>query len=280
MRSPFVVSTDWLFAHLDDENVSIVDGSWYLPAMNRDAKAEYDVQHIPGAVFFDIDAIADESSGLPHALAKPKDFARAVGALGIAHTDTIVVYDGVGLFSAARVWWNFRIMGAAKVVILDGGLPAWIEDRLPIEAGTAPLYPKLFAPSPDRRSIASFDTVSEAVAAGDRTILDARPNGRFRGDVPEPREGVRAGHMPGATNLPIDCLQRNGRLLPVAEIREVLESNGVTPDEPVITSCGSGVTAAVLSLALETIGHPNHRLYDGSWIEWGSHPETPVAIGP
>ncbi|MEL7273894.1 MAG: 3-mercaptopyruvate sulfurtransferase [Pseudomonadota bacterium] len=278
-RSPYLVDTDWLFAHLDDDNVAIVDASWYLPAMNRDGRTEYDAQHIPGAVFFDIDDIVDPESPLPHTLASPEVFARKVGALGISNTQTIVVYDGHGLFSAPRVWWNFRIMGAAKVVILDGGLPKWIEDRLPIEAGAAPLYPKLFTPHFDEKAVATFEDMQTIVAAADTAILDARPHARFTGEAAEPRPGMRSGHMPGAVSLPMTDLAPDGRLLDREQLEQMLRDSGVSPNSPVITTCGSGVTAATLTLALETIGHTDHKLYDGSWSQWGGRDDTHVQTG-
>ena len=278
-RSPFLVSSDWLVERLGDPGVSIVDASWFLPNQERDGAEEYDRAHIPGAVFFDIDRIVDADSDLPHTLAPPDVFAREVGRLGIAHDDTIVVYDSVGLFSAPRVWWNFRVMGAAKVVILDGGLSGWIDDRLPIESGGAPIYPKLFVPSFDPSRVVGFDEMQALVTDGQATVADARPAGRFDGSVPEPRAGMRSGHMPGAVNVPFDALQENGRLLDVGRLRDILKSAGISSDRPVVTSCGSGVTAATISLALETIGHPDHRLYDGSWSEWGGRDDTAVETG-
>lgn len=275
-NNPFLVSTDWLFSHLDDEDISIVDASWYLPNMARDGQAEFEMQHIPGAVFFDIDTITEPGSDLPHTLASPNIFARKVGALGISDKDTIVIYDGMGLFSAPRVWWNFRVMGAAKVVILDGGLPQWLEDRLPIESGSKPLYPKLFNANFHENSVASFDVMKTLVEDGQQQIADARPFGRFSGAEPEPRPGMRSGHMPGATSVPFSSLAQNGKLLPAEKLREVFESAGIDLDAPVVTTCGSGVTAAALTLALETLGHNDHTLYDGSWAQWGGRDDTEV----
>ncbi|MFD0917449.1 3-mercaptopyruvate sulfurtransferase [Pseudahrensia aquimaris] len=276
MKSPFVVDTDWLFVRLDDPTVSIVDASWYLPTMGRNGRAEFDAMHIPGAVYFDIDAFSEPEAALPHTLASPEHFAREAGKLGISHTDTIVVYDGSGLFSAARAWWNFRIMGAAKVVILDGGLPEWIEHRLPVEAGTAPIYPKLFVPNFDAKAVIGFEEMGQTIEDGAAKVADARPAGRFSGVEPEPRAGMRSGHMPGAKNLPATTLSENGKLLNISDLRAKIDAAGINRDEEVITTCGSGVTAAIISLALESTGHSNHRLYDGSWSEWGGRDDTPI----
>ena len=280
--NPFLVSTDWLIAHLDDENLSIVDGSWYLPTMlangvPRNGKEEFNAQHIPGAVFFDIDEVVTPDSGLPHTLASPEIFAQKVGALGISDQDTIVVYDGMGLFSAARVWWNFRVMGAAKVVLLDGGLPKWMADRLPVEAGSAPIYPKLFNAKFDTTSTVPFEEMEQLI--GRTQIADARPAGRFSGDQPEPREGMRSGHMPGATSIPFDTIVKDGHLLGADDLKTVFQSSGIDSTQPITTTCGSGVTAAVLALALETVGSHNHRVYDGSWAEWGSRDDTAIETG-
>ena len=279
--NPFLVSTDWLYSRLGDDNISIVDASWYLPTMlangkPRNGKAEYDTQHIPGAVFFDIDEITEPGSTLPHTLASPEVFAQKVGALGISDQDTIVVYDGMGLFSAARAWWNFRVMGAVKVVILDGGLPQWIADRLPIEAGNAPVHPKLFTASFDPTSVVSLSRMQEILDNEAMQVADARPAGRFSGQDPEPRPGVRSGHMKGAHSVPFSEISRDGRLLAQEELRTVFSNAGVDLGKPVATTCGSGVTAAALTLALETIGHTDHVLYDGSWAEWGTSDHTKV----
>ena len=278
-RGPFIVAPDWLFARLDDPSVKVVDGSWYLPAMRRDARAEFDMHHVPGAVFFDVDAASDPDSPLPHMLTGPEQFARYAGRLGLSDRDTIVVYDGMGLFSAPRVWWNLRLMGAVKTVILDGGLPAWIEARLPVESGSAPLYPALFGAHRATGQVATLDEMVRIVRDGDEQIVDARPAGRFAGTEPEPRAGMRSGHMPGARSLPATDLQENGRLLPPDRLRAVLRDAGVDPNKPAVTTCGSGVTAATITLALETLGAPTHRLYDGSWSEWGGREDTPVDTG-
>ena len=277
--NPFLVSTDWLFDHLDDDDVSIVDGSWYLPAMGRDGRDEYDAAHIPGAVFFDIDEVVREGSALPHTLATPDEFARHAGKLGINSSDTIVVYDGAGLFSAPRVWWNFRQMGAAKAVILDGGLPKWVEDRLPVESGSAPIYPALYDHRGASAAAVSFDEMAAHVHAGDVQIVDARPAGRFTGEEPEPRAGMRSGHMPGAKSLPASSLIRDGHLRSLPGLQAAFDTAGVDISKPVVTTCGSGVTAATLALALESLNAPSVQIYDGSWSEWGGREDTPIETG-
>ncbi|MEL6751251.1 MAG: 3-mercaptopyruvate sulfurtransferase [Pseudomonadota bacterium] len=273
--NPILVSPDWLFANLED--VKVVDASWYLPTTNRNPKAEFDAQHIPGAVFFDHDDVVDPKSDLPHTIPDATTFAAKVGALGISETDTIVVYDGAGLFSAPRAWWLFRTFGATKVMVLDGGLPGWLEARLPVESGSAPIYPVLFKAERNDGSWVGLDAMRSAV--GQCAVLDARPAGRFTGQDAEPRAGMRTGHMPGATSVPASSLIENGRLLPAEKLRAAIVAAGVDLSKPTITTCGSGVTAAIISLALETLGHTNHRLYDGSWSEWGGRDDTPVETG-
>ena len=254
MSNSFLIKPAELADLLDKPNVSVVDASWYLPAQGREAKAEFEAAHVPGAVFFDQDAVVDPTSSLPHTLPSAELFGRAVGALGIADTDTIVVYDGIGLFSGPRVWWMLRTFGARDVRVLDGGLPAWTAAGLPTEAGHAPPAAKTFRATFDADAVATLAEMREHVDHQDTQILDARPAERFAGTVPEPRAGVRSGHMPGATSLAFGQLVDQGRLRDPDALRQIFEKAGVDLDQPIVTSCGSGVTAAVINLALASVG--------------------------
>lgn len=278
MSNPYLVSTDWLAERLGDPDVVAVDGSWHLPDAGRNGGAEFLERHIPGAVFFDIDAIADISSGLPHMLPPPGFFASEVGGLGIGDGMTIVVYDASGLFAAPRVWWSFRAMGVRKVFVLDGGLPKWLAEGRPTESGPANRAPKGFTPNPDPNAALSADQVATALDAETAQVLDARSAARFRGEAPEPRPGLASGHIPGSLNLPFQEIVKDGRLVDDKAARRAFEAVGVDLSKPVVTTCGSGVTAAILAFALEGVGSPAEGIYDGSWAEWGAG-GRPVATG-
>lgn len=277
-RSRWFVSTEWLAGHLDDPDVVVVDGSWHLPG-TRDAAAEYKAVHIPGAVFFDIDAVADTSIPLPHMLPSPEQFAEAVGALGIDERQKIVVYDSVGLSSAPRVWWTFKVMGAHDVVILDGGLPKWTAEGRPVDAEPVQRPLRVFHADPHPAPVRNLDEVLANIDSGDFQLVDARPRARFLGEAPEPRPWVKSGRVPRSLNLPSTELIEAGILKDEAALRAAFAAAGVDLGAPVVTSCGSGVNAATLTLALDSLGVPS-AIWDGSWTEWGGREDLPIARGP
>jgi thiosulfate/3-mercaptopyruvate sulfurtransferase len=275
-----LVSTDWLAQHFNDPDLRIIDASWYLPAANRDPKAEYDAAHIPNARFFDIDEIADAKSDLPHMAPPPEKFISRMRAKGIGDGHQVVVYDGAGIMSAARVWWLFHLMGKTDTAVLDGGLPKWVaegrevEDMPPIERDRHMTVQR------NAQLVRNVTQVAAASKLKDAQILDARSSARFKGEAPEPREGLRSGHIPNSKNLPFqELLNNDGTMKSLDELTDIMALRDIDMKAPVITTCGSGVSAAIISLALERLGHKNHSLYDGSWAEWGMYNDLKVDQG-
>ena len=276
-----LVSTYWLARHLWDPDLRILDASWYLPDGGRDPRSEYQAAHIPGARFFDIDEISDLRSSLPHMAPPPEKFVSRMRAMGIGDGHQVVIYDGAGIFSAARVWWLFRLMGKTDVAVLDGGLPKWRAEGREVEDMPPIVKDRHITVSRQNHLVKDVTQVAHAAKLGEAEIIDARSAPRFRGEVPEPRPGLRSGHIPGSRNVPFaTVLNPDGTMKAPTDLKAVFEAAGINLAKPAITTCGSGITAAVLSLALERIGHRDHSLYDGSWAEWGMYEDLKVEQGP
>jgi len=275
---PPLVDTDWLAAHLGEAGLRIVDATWYLPHLARDAGKEFEAAHIPGAVFFDIDAVADRSTALPHMLPDPQSFARAVGALGVGSDDRVVVYGGRHLIASARVWWTFRVFGHDDVAVLDGGLPRWRREGRPLESGVPSPSGRVFAPRLRPELVRDLSAMRGNLASQREQVIDARSHGRFIGAEPELRPGVRSGHIPGSLNLPYDRLfhPEDATMLPAPELRRAFETAGLDLTRALTATCGSGVSAAVLALGLHLLGRSDVAVYDGSWTEWGGRDDTPI----
>jgi thiosulfate/3-mercaptopyruvate sulfurtransferase len=272
-----LVTTEWLAAHLADPDLRVLDGSWHMPSLGRNARAEFAAAHVPGAAFFDIDEIADHGTPLPHMLPTPAEFADAVGALGVGDGDRVVVYDTRGVASAARVWWTLRVFGHDAVALLDGGFPRWREEKRPVESGPSSPVRRRFTPKFRKELVRGLSDMLTNLTNGREQVLDARSHGRFTGTEPEPREGLKGGHIPGSLNLPYDQLYgAGGTLLAREELRHRFEAAGLDLSKPIVTTCGSGVTASVLAFGLHVIGRPDVPVYDGSWTEWGGRDDTPI----
>jgi len=275
-----LVSTDWLARHLNDPDLRLLDASWYLPTVDRDPKAEYEAAHIPGVRFFDIDEIADLRSPLPHMVPPVEKFMSRMRAMGVGDGHQVVVYDSAGIFSAPRVWWLFRLMGQTNIAVLDGGLPKWQAEGHPVTDAAPLIRDRHMTVTRQNDMVKDVTGVAAASKLGDWQIVDARAADRFRGEAPEPRPGLRMGHIPGSKNLPwTDLLNADQTMKSTAELKALFEAAGVDLSKPVISSCGSGVNACILDLALTMIGHPRHAVYDGAWAEWGMYNDLKIATG-
>ncbi|HEY5338689.1 MAG TPA: 3-mercaptopyruvate sulfurtransferase [Rhizomicrobium sp.] len=272
-----LVSTEWLAAHLSAPDVRVADASWYLPQAGRDAKTEYAAAHIPRAVFFDIDDLSDEKSPYPHMLAPAPKFASRMRKLGLGDGNLIVVYDGAGIYSAARAWWMLRAMGHEEVAVLDGGFPKWKREGHPIEDMIAAAYPRHFTPRANNAILRNFDQMKSNLETRGEQVVDARGAPRFNAKEPEPRAGVRGGHMPGSTNIPYtEFTAEDGTLRSPSDLAMIFAERGIDPKKPLVTTCGSGVTASIALLALAALGATKASLYDGSWSEWGARADAPI----
>jgi thiosulfate/3-mercaptopyruvate sulfurtransferase len=278
---PSLVSAAWLAQRIGAPNVRVADASWYMPTDPRNAAGEYAAAHIPGAVFFDLDASSDQSTTLPHMLPSAAEFSARMSALGLSDSDDIVVYDGSGTnLSAARVWWMFRVFGHRAVAVLDGGFGAWRAAGLPVESGAVARPPGRFTARLDAAHVRDLAAMRANVDTHTEQVIDARSAGRFAGTAPEPRAGLRGGHMPGARNLPYtELVLPNGTMRPIDELRRMFDAVGAELHEPIVVSCGSGTSACSLALALDLLGATNVSVYDGSWTEWAGRSDTPVETG-